>query len=175
MNLRVALFLVVSVAAALVAPPSAAQERREVPPMRTYGEPASSDDRSAIQSLIEQYKGAWSQQDTDAFIALHAEDTEWINAYARLFQGAAPLAEFIENRLFPAFDSSTSRQEIANMRMISMRYLGDDVAVVHLYTEGQRGESRNKGEDVRRTHLHLVLAEQNGAWEVVHTAIMDAR
>jgi uncharacterized protein (TIGR02246 family) len=160
---------------AIVACPCAAQERREVPPTRTYGEPVSPDDGSAIQALLAQYKDSWSRQDTDAFIALHAEDTEWINAYARLFQGSAPLAEFIRNRLFPAFDSDISRQEIENMRTISMRYLGDDAAVVHLYTEGQRGESRNEGEDVRRTHLHLVLSKQNAVWKIVHTAIMDAR
>jgi uncharacterized protein (TIGR02246 family) len=172
---RAELLVLLSLASAIVAYPCAAQERREVPPTRTYGEPASSDDGSAIQALLAKYKDAWSRQDTDAFIALHAEDTEWINAFARLFQGSPPLAEFIRNRLFPAFDSDTSKQEIANMRTISLRYLGDDAAVVHLYTEGQRGESRNEGEDVRRTHLHLVLAKQDAVWKVVHTAIMDAR
>ena len=61
------------------------------------------------------------------------------------------------------------------MRTISLRYVGDDAAVVHMYTEGRRGESWNEGEDVRRTHVHLVLAKRNAAWKVVHTAIMDAR
>jgi hypothetical protein len=61
------------------------------------------------------------------------------------------------------------------MQTISIRYLGEDAAVVHMYTEGQRGASRNEGEEVRRTHLHLVLAKQTAAWKVVHTAIMDAR
>ena len=172
---RTAHFVVVFLATLLVTLPLEAQERRDIPAVRTYGEPGSLGDRSAIQTLIEKYRDAWSRQDTDAFIALHAEDTEWINAYARLFQGAAPLAEFIEDRLFPAFDSSTSRQEIANMRTISVRYLGDDVAVVHMYTESERGASRNEDEDVRRTHLHLVLDKQNMAWKIVHTAIMDAR
>lgn len=158
-----------------VVAPLPAQERREVPAARVYGEPPSVEDQGAIQALIDQYKGSWSRQDTANFIALHADNTEWINAYARLFQGAVPLAEFIENRLFPAFDSSTSIQEIENMRMISLRYLGGDAAVVHLYTEGQRGPSRNEGEDARRTHLHLVLEKANGMWKIAHTAIMDAR
>jgi uncharacterized protein (TIGR02246 family) len=172
---RVEVLILLGLASAIATYPVAAQERREVPPTRTYGEPASSDDGSAIQALLANYKDAWSRQDADAFIALHVDDTEWINAYARLIQGSVPLAEFIRSRLFPAFDSDTSRQEIANMRTISMRYMGDDAAVVHLYTEGQRGESRNEGEDARRTHLHLVLAKQNAVWKVVHTAIMDAR
>ncbi len=161
-------------AALLLALPAEAQERRQIPVFRTYGEPASTEDAAAIQTFLEQYKDAWARQDTDAFIALHAEDIEWINAYARLFQGAAPLADFIDSRLFPAFDPDVSKQEVANMRTISIRYLGT-AAVVHMYTDGERGLSRNEGEDMRRTHLHLVLAKQRNAWKVVHTAIMDAR
>lgn len=61
------------------------------------------------------------------------------------------------------------------MRPISVRYLGDDAAVVHMYTESPRGTSRNAGEDLRRTHFHLVLGKQDSAWKIVHTAIMDAR
>lgn len=159
----------------LVAVPGAAQERREIPPPRTYGEPASPADRSAIDALIAGYRDAWSREDADAWIALHSADTEWINAYARLFQGAAPLAGFIEHKLFPEFDASVARQEAANMRTISIRYLGDDAAVVHMYTEGSRGSSRNPDELVRRTHLHLVLARLEAGWKIVHTAIMDAR
>jgi uncharacterized protein (TIGR02246 family) len=162
-------------AAALLSLPGAAQERREVPASRSYGEPASSADRMAIEALIEQYKDAWSRQDSQAWITLHAADTEWINAYARMFQGSTALAGFIEHRLFPAFDSSVSRQEVANMRTISVRYMGDDAAVVHMYTDGSRGPSRNAGESTRRTHLHLVLSKSHSVWEIVHTAIMDAR
>lgn len=151
------------------------QERRDVPAFRAYGEPAGIQDAAAVQRFIEQYKDAWARQDTEAFIALHAENTEWINAYARMYQGARPLADFLEKRLFPAFDPNTSKQEAANMRTISIRYLGDDAAVVHMYTEGERGASRNDGEKLRRSHLHLVLGKQKDAWKVVHTAIMDAR
>lgn len=151
-----------------------AQERREVPPVRVYGDPLPAD-RMAVEALFEEYKEAWFRQDADAYVALHAHDTEWINAYARMFQDAEALADFIENRLFPAFDSSTSRQEIRNMQTISIRYLGNDAAVIHAYTEGERGSSRNEGEALRRTHVHLVLGKQDSGWKVVHTAIMDAR
>ena len=57
------------------------QERREVPAFRAYGEPASAPDATAVQRLIEQYKDAWARQDTNAFIGLHSEDTEWINSH----------------------------------------------------------------------------------------------
>lgn len=154
---------------------TSAQERRVVPEFRTYGKPATTSDAAAIDALIRQYKKSWGQQDVDGLMALHAEDVEWINAYARMFQGADPLAEFLAKRLFPAFDSSVSAAEIAHMRMISIRYLAGDAAVVHMYTDGPRGASRNENEALRRTHMHLVLEKRNARWTIVHTAIMDAR
>jgi uncharacterized protein (TIGR02246 family) len=154
---------------------AAGQERREIASFRAYGDPASKDDGSAIDELIQTYKDSWAAQDTETFIRLHADDTEWINAYARLFQDAASLSVFIEQRLFPNFDSAVSRQEIANMKLISIRYLGDDAAVVHMYTDGARGASRNEDEQLRRTHIHLVLDKQQSEWKISHTAIMDAR
>lgn len=159
----------------LAATSAFAQERREVPEFRTYGTPSSQAAAQSIDALIESYKNAWGRQDADALVALHADDVEWINAYARMFQGAEPLRTFLKQRLFPAFDASVSRQEAASMKTISIRYMGDDAAVVHLYTDGQRGPSRNEGETLRRTHLHLVLEKQSAGWKVAHTAIMDAR
>lgn len=163
------------VAALLTVFSAGAQGRREISPSRTYGQPASPEARQAIDALIEKHKDAWARQDTDAYIVLHSEDTEWINAYARLFQGSEPLADFIEHRLFPAFDPRTSREEIANMRTISVRYLGNDAAVVHMYTDSRRGPARNEAEDVRRVHVHLILGEEGGQWKIDHTVIMDAR
>lgn len=134
-----------------------AQERRGIPAFRTYGEPASAEDERAVDELIRNFKDAWGRQGTAKLIALHADDVEWINAYARLIQGAEPLGRFLEERLFPEFDPKVSQQEASNMKTISTRFMGDDAAVVHLYTDGQRGPSRNANEQTRRTHLHLVL------------------
>jgi uncharacterized protein (TIGR02246 family) len=172
--MRLAIVLVLTLMSFIAASVSA-QERRQVPEFRAYGAPSSQTVARDIDAFIESYKSAWGQQDVDALVALHAEDVEWINAYARMFQGAEPLRTFLKERLFPAFDPSVSRQEAANMKTISIRYMGDDAAVVHLYTDGQRGPSRNDGEALRRTHLHLVLEQQSAGWKVAHTAIMDAR
>lgn len=163
-----------TLALVLTALPAAGQERREVPEFRTYGEPESPEIAAAVDDLLADFKDAWSRQDTEALIALHADDVEWINAYARMFQGAEALAQFLEHRLFPNFPPEVSRQEVANMKAVSIRYL-PEAAVVHMYTDGERGPSRNEGELMRRTHIHLVLAEQNDGWRIVHTAIMDAR
>ena len=163
------------IAALMATAPVSAQERREVPEFRTYGQPASPEEGRIIDGLIQQYKDAWAAQDVEYYMALHAKDTEWINAYARMFQSDSALAEFIEYRLFPAFDSAKSKEEVANMRIISIRYIPGHAAIVHIYTDGSRGPSRNSEEPLRRTHLHVVLEKQSDDWKIVHTAIMDAR
>ncbi|WP_198683039.1 YybH family protein [Peristeroidobacter agariperforans] len=167
-----AVLLCVALGGAASAP---AQERRQIPEFRTYGRPASTEDERAVDALIRNFEEAWGRQDTSALVALHAEDVEWTNAYARIIQGAEPLGRFLEQRLFPGFDPAVSRQEAANMKIISKRFIGSDAAVVHLYTDGQRGASRNANEETRRTHMHLVLERKEAGWRIVHTAIMDAR
>ena len=152
-----------------------AQERREIPEFRTFGEPISKAHAQGVDRFLAEFKSAWGEQDTAALMAMHAADVEWINAYARIFRESEPLGTFLEKRLFPAFDPSVSKMEAENMTTISIRYLGDDAAVIHLYTDGNRGESRVAGALLRRTHIHLVLENQADGWKITHTAIMDAR
>jgi len=157
------------------APPGFAQERRQVPEERVFGTPASLEAAATLMAAFDTYKQAWGAEDTAALMALHAADTEWINAYARMFRGTEALSAFLENRLFPEFSPETSKREAENMTLISIRYIGDDSAVIHLYTDGDRGPSATKDHELRRTHIHLVWENRNGAWKIVHTAIMDAR
>ena len=78
-------FLVPMMALAVTAAPSAgAQERREVPGFAVFGE-AAPGARAEIDAFIAAFKSAWSSQDAAALAALHTADTEWINAYARIF------------------------------------------------------------------------------------------
>ena len=152
-----------------------AQERREVPAYREINIEAGSPVQLELHSFVESYRDAWSNEDTEAYIALHVPDTEWINAYARMFTDTDGLGVFLETRLFPAFGPGVSRMEAENMRFVSMRLLGEDAAVIHLYTDGNRGPSAIEGRELRRTHFHLILTEIDGEWKVAHTAIMDAR
>lgn len=175
MKNRLALAICSLVAVSLATTFGLAQERRQIPEIRTFGAPASAEDADALAAALEAYKAAWGAEDTAALMALHAEDTEWINAYARIFRGTDALSAFLEERLFPEFSPETSRREAENMTLISTRYVGDDAAVVHLYTESSRGPSVTVEQELRRTHLHLVWAKRDENWKIVHTAIMDAR
>lgn len=152
-----------------------AQERREVPAYREVNITAGSAVQQELHAFLDAYRAAWSEEDTDAYIALHVPDTEWINAYARMFTETESLGVFLETRLFPNFGPGVSRTEAENMRLVSMRLLGDDAAVLHLYTDGNRGPSAIEGRALRRTHFHLVLTRTETGWQVAHTAIMDAR
>lgn len=152
-----------------------AQERGEIPQSITIGVAESSQDETAITQLLEAYQAAWFSQDTDALLALHSVDTEWINAYGRLIRGRASLGSFLKVRLFPQFDEDVSRNEASNMRTISRRYVGSDGAVVHLYTDSDRGSPRSEHQEHRRTHIHLVMERRTSSWVIVHTAIMDVR
>lgn len=154
--------------------PAHAQERQQVPAFRTYGEPAPGEVEQ-LRALFDAFKAAWGAGDADALMALHAEDVEWINAFARMFQGKPALSAFIRERLFPQFGPEVARQEAEAMTLISVRYLGDDAAVLHFYLDSPRGPSRIEGQTLRRTHIHLVAARGAEGWRVVHEVIMDAR
>ena len=166
----------IALCALLVSAPDAqAQERREIPAYREIGLVENSAARRALIDWFATFRDAWAREDSATLAELHTADTEWINAYARLFQDGASLERFLETRLFPQFDPQVSATEAANMQLISMRLLGDDAAIIHLYTDGNRGPSRNAGESARRTHMHLVLTRTDQGWKAAHTAIMDAR
>ncbi|WP_430431148.1 nuclear transport factor 2 family protein [Oceanicaulis sp.] len=157
------------------APVTQAQERRDIPVYREIGLADNAAARRALTDWFATYRDAWAREDSAALAALHTVDTEWINAYARMFQDADTLELFLQERLFPQFDPHVSITEAANMQLISMRLLGDDAAVIHVYTDGNRGPSRTAGESARRTHMHLVLTRTDEGWKAAHTAIMDAR
>ena len=151
-----------------------AAERREVMPFIEFGEPSTAT-RSAVFELVDAFKSTWAAQDTAGHLELFSSDAEWINAYARMFRGIEELQVFLRDRLFPNFDSVVSQEEIRNAQTLSIRYLNDDAAVIHVYTDGRRGPSAIEGEQMRRTHIHLVVAKNADQWQIVHTAIMDAR
>ena len=175
MKTTIATFLIAFAVGAMGFNPASAQERRQIPEFRSFGEPGDNAEAGSLDEFLAAFRQAWAAQDTEDLMALHADDAEWINAYARIFRGTEALGNFLEHRLFPHFDPSVSSMEMANLTPISVRYLGDDVIVLHLYTDGNRGPSRTEGHELRRTHLHLILEWQESDWQIVHTAIMDAR
>lgn len=152
-----------------------AQERWEIPENKVYGSPSTDADAIAIDSLMTTFRAAWEAEDAETVANLHSDNVEWINAYARIFQSSDALEKFLKERLFPAFRASASESESRNMKPISRRYLGNDAAILHFYTDGSRGKSINEGQILRRTHFHFILEKKCDNWTIAHVAIMDAR
>ena len=162
---------------ALCAPISlAAQERWAIPEYRVVGAAASEADARALEALLEAYRSAWSAQDAEALAALHTSDTEWTNAFARIIQNREALETFLGERMFPGFSREVSEGEARSLTPISLRFLGDDTAIWHIYAESRRNGGRDDPSAARRVHFHFVVAKgSDDTWRIAHTAIFDAR
>ncbi|MEQ8772515.1 MAG: SgcJ/EcaC family oxidoreductase, partial [Erythrobacter sp.] len=110
-----------------------AQERWAVPEYRVFGEPSSEADPQAVERLLQSYRLAWSAQDAKALADLHTPDTEWTNAFARIIQGRDQLEAFLGERMFPGFPKAISEAEARSLTPVSLRFLGDDAAIWHIF------------------------------------------
>ena len=150
-----------------------AQQRGEIPEYRVFGEAQNLREAEQIALLVRDYQSGWEELNAEKLTALHTSDTEWTNAFARMFQDRKSLGTFLESRLFPQFEKVFSEKETLTIEPVSLRYLGTDAAVIHLYTELRIDPS--KPEATRKTHFHLVAQQIDSTWKIAHTAIMDAR
>ncbi len=150
-----------------------AQQRGEIPDYKVFGEAQNQHEAKQIARLVSDYQSSWKELNAKKLIALHTSDTELTNAFARMFQDSKTLETFLENRLFPQFENMFSETQTLTIKPISLRYLGNDAAVIHLYTEFQTDPS--KPEIIRRTHFHLVAQQIGSTWKIAHTSIMDPR
>jgi len=159
-------------------------EYAPLPEFRVFGKPAAVSDEAAISDLMRRFGQAWGTQDVDSAVAAYTDDAEWINAFADVYRGHEELrGQF--TRLFERFESGEDEAEGAEGNkaqrpamkrgQLSLRYIGDDAAVVHSYTESDWGVSRDDS-GLRRVHITFVLEKQQaGNWLIAHQMIMDAR
>ncbi|HSJ15678.1 MAG TPA: SgcJ/EcaC family oxidoreductase [Longimicrobiales bacterium] len=163
----------------LLATPAFAQENpppgssSTLPEYEVFGEPASPEDAAAIMALMRRFSQARAAGDAEATAAAFADDVEWTNAFGDVVRGSDNLQTFLA-WLFARDVEMTTAREVMEYRPVSLRYLGEDVAIVHGMTLSTRGEARS-GEGPRRVHLTFVLARQGGEWKIVYQMIMDAR
>lgn len=143
------------------------------PEYQVFGEAASPEDAQAIRTLMEQFSEARQAGDAEATAAFFAENVEWTNAFGDVVRGSDNLQAFL-GWLFAHDENNAAEGEAMEYRPLSLRYLGDDVAILHGVTLSTRGEARS-GEGPRRVHLTFVLAKVDEEWEIVYQMIMDAR
>lgn len=160
----------------LIATPCLGQDSplaAELPEYRVFGEAVTPEDAEALNEVLMQFGEAWGSSDAEAVAALFTDDAEWTNSFGTTVRGADELADYL-GRLFSEYSDTISAEEEMSYRPVSMRYVGDDAAVVHGVTSSTRGEARS-GEGERRVRTTTVLAKANGDWRIVHQMIMDER
>ncbi|HUG03338.1 MAG TPA: SgcJ/EcaC family oxidoreductase [Steroidobacteraceae bacterium] len=161
-----------------------AAEYAPLPEFRVFSQPAAASDEAAIAELMRRYGAAWGSADVEGAVAAYTEDAEWTNAFADVYRGHEALRQQF-TQLFKRFESGSMQgarqgdKEVPRPEMkrgrVSLRYLGDDAAVVHSYTESDWGVNREGG-GLRRVHVTFVLEkQQDDQWLIAHQMIMDAR
>jgi uncharacterized protein (TIGR02246 family) len=145
-----------------------------LPEFQVYGKPATAEDEKAIYALLQQFGKAWGSGDVEGATASYADDVEWTNAFGVIVKGTDNLRNYFK-WLFSRDTATTGgSSESRNSKFISLRYLGDNVAIYHGMTLSSRGVSRS-GEDTRRNHITFVLAKKDGKWRIAQQMIMDER
>ena len=140
---------------------------------RVFGQPASTSDKVEIDKLMEQFWAAWSSQDATGVADTHTVDTEWTNAFGRSFRGSQELKEFLEERLFPMFDSDVSKQEARSYQPISRRYIGSSTAVISGRIASDRGSS--VGSTNRKIQFTFIVEKAKNDWKISNQIITDLR
>jgi uncharacterized protein (TIGR02246 family) len=161
----------------LSCPESTANDAEEIfpqlPNFVVTGEAASSDDETAIRAVMRASGQGWAEGDAAVVAEAYSNDAEWMNAFGDVRRGPEAIERYLSG-LFEDDDDGMGESEQANGRMISLRYLGDDVAIFHFMTISTRAGAL-EGADHRQVHTTSILAKANGQWRIVHEHTSDAR
>ncbi|MEM1381720.1 MAG: SgcJ/EcaC family oxidoreductase [Pseudomonadota bacterium] len=149
------------------------QPYEPLPAYQTIGAPASEEDRRAISTLLTMTGQAWAEGDAKMFAKGYADDAEWMNAFGQIRRSASSIEAYL-TELFAEAPDGLGEDEAANFVPISMRYVGDNVAIVHFATTSVRAGVL-PGADERRVHTTVVMEKRDDGWTIVHEHISDAR
>ena len=145
----------------------------ELPEFETIGEPASEGDFTAIRDVLMKGGAAWGQGDATTLASFYSEDAEWMNAFGQIRRGSEAIEDYLGD-LFEDQDEEMAEFEEQSGAAISLRYIGDDVAIFHAVTRSTRMGAL-EGAEERRVHSTQVLEKRGDEWVIVHEHISDAR
>lgn len=141
--------------------------------IKKFGSSATSADEEQIADLMKTYTTGWMNGDAKLVASTYTEDAEFMNAYGGLEYGKEDIEKFLIY-LFKEMGGGNDNSESEGGR-ISIRFLEDDVAVLHTYVRSVRTESRTD-EDTREVHSTFVINKtEDEGWKIVHHMIMDVR
>ncbi|MEM6703964.1 MAG: SgcJ/EcaC family oxidoreductase [Acidobacteriota bacterium] len=145
----------------------------ELPEFVTIGEPASEADYDAVRKLLTTSAAAWGQGDAKSLSSAYGEDAEWMNAFGQIRRGSEAIRAYLSD-LFEDQDDEMAEFEQQSGAAISLRFIGDDVAIFHGVTRSTRMGAL-EGAEERRVHSTTVMEKRGDRWLVVHEHISDAR
>lgn len=144
-----------------------------LPDFVTIGEPASAADAEAIREVLAITGKGWGTGDAELFASVYSDDAEWMNAFGQIRRSREAIENYL-TELFAEDDEGMGEDEAMSGASISLRYIGDDVAIYHGVTKSVRMGAL-EGADERRVHNTTVLEKRDGQWMIVHEHISDAR
>ena len=131
------------------------------------------DDEAAVGEVLLAQGSAFRELNADHLANVYADDADFTNAFGTSVHGGEKIVAYLRD-LFanPNFASGKP----VRPPDASIRFVGDDVAVVKTYIE-REGQQTSEGEKmaVRRNHSLKVLERQDDGWRVVSELYMDAR
>jgi len=131
-------------------------------------------DEEAVRKVINEFAEAWNRHDTNARGVLFTPDADFVNIYGAHWKGreSIQLNHAFLHGTIPADSAGVTLPKSAygiyktsnvTHKQIDVRFLREDVAVVHALHELQ-GDARTK--DTRQTLLVYILTKENGRWLV---------
>ncbi|MEE4211457.1 MAG: SgcJ/EcaC family oxidoreductase [Parvularcula sp.] len=145
----------------------------ELPEFIVVGEPPSDEDAAAVRRVLGILGQGWGAGDAEMVSSVYSDNAEWMNAFGQIRRGSAAIEEYLAD-LWDGEADDVAEGEQRDEQPISLRYLGDDVAIYHGVTKSRRAGALEGAGD-RRVHSTFVLEKVEGEWMVVHHHISDAR
>lgn len=121
--------------------------------------PLSAIDRTAIDALVTSLEAAWNAGDADAFAALFAVDTDFVNIRAEHHQGRPAVAAGHAAIFRTIYAGSTNRYTIVAARLIAT-----DVALVHVQAVLDAPSGPLAGRS--RALFSMVLVRVSPEWQI---------
>ena len=106
-----------------------------------------------IEKLATHMLGAWNRNDIESYDSAFSEDADFVDVAGRLFHGRDQIAAEHSRELEGQLKGTQLELE-----QMTVRFLRDGIAVVHIDTSSRPGN--------RRVAMTLVIAKENGAWRI---------
>lgn len=132
-------------------------------------------DETAIRNIVHDEIAAWNRGDASAYSSHFAADGTCTNIRGQFFTGHAAFLKQHDVIFQGLYKNTTLNQEI-----VSLKFLGPDVAVVETVNavSGMAERAQGMGVDMKgrlRTRLLQVVAKQGGEWKIVAYHNVDVK